>query len=482
MIYAFGLFNCDEYYKTHPDPGPTPERCRIPAIEASTARSVALVGAGTTLFGVLNLFYTGWAIKRFGIKSALMTSVFWPAVRLAVQNVGVQMGYGIGIAIIQASQIITIVGGPAGYLLALNSFATEIVLPHERTATLGRLTGCSFFGTALGYLCGGLLSDAFGVPAPFEVTLVLFILSCIWIGIALPSVPLHLTPENEKKTRSLSSFFEPLKMFVPRKWVLENGRVQTEYGILLLGIGASLAVLATGYIPVLLQMYSTDVLDFGTTENGWLISLNSLVRGLFLTFAFPAIISGGRAWTGRRQKTADKNNQEESTIPDLPNENGHVEPGIMDASDEPIEPPKTSTGEEESFIFDLYYTRYSILVDGLLTGLATFTSQGWHMFVIAVMLPLAAGTGSAAKGTILQMCAPEERADALSAISLVEMVGRLSSTGVFGLIFSAFAAVGKPYFTFTCNAGVAVFAFVVLFCARFPPRGSRRVYTDEHED
>lgn len=225
-------------------------------------------------------------------------------------------------------------------------------------------------------------------------------------------------------------------------------------------------------------MYSTDVLDFGTTENGWLISLNAMVRGLFLTFVFPVVISRGRAWVDRRQTATDKISREESGIPDLPTRTGDFEAGPMDENAEPTEPPKPRIGEEESFVFDLYYTRYSILVDGILTGLATFTSQGWHMFVIAVMLPLAAGTGSAAKGTILQMCAPEERADALSAISLVEMVGRLSSTAVFGGIFSAFATIGKPYLTFTFNAGVAVLAFVVLLCAKFPPRGSRRVDQD----
>lgn len=239
-----------------------------------------------------------------------------------------------------------------------------------------------------------------------------------------------------------------------------------------------LRILMLSSIPVLLQMYSTDVLGFGTTENGWLISLNAMVRGLFLTFAFPVLISRGRAWIDRRQTTTDKISREESAIPDLPARTGDFEPGPMGENVEPIEPQKPPVGEEESFVFDLYYTRYSILVDGILTGLATFTSKGSHMFIIAVMLPLAAGTGSAAKGTILQMCAPEERADALSAISLVEMVGRLSSTGVFGLIFSAFATIGKPYLTFTCNAGVAVLAFAVLFCAKFPPRGSKRVYQD----
>ncbi len=147
LIYVFGVMTCDEYYKHHGMPPlGTPvydHRCSLPAIEASTARSVALLGGGTALFGVGNLFITGWTIKAWGIKRALLITIFWPAVRLAVQNIGVATGAGLGIIIVQLSQIITIVGGPAGYLLALNSFATEVVLPVERTATIGRLTGCA---------------------------------------------------------------------------------------------------------------------------------------------------------------------------------------------------------------------------------------------------------------------------------------------------------------------------------------------------
>jgi MFS family permease len=237
-----------------------------------------------------------------------------------------------------------------------------------------------------------------------------------------------------------------------------------------------MALLATGYIPVLLQMYSTDALNFGASENGWLISLNSLIRGLFLTFAFPVIISKGRSWLDRRQSTTDdKISAEESAIPDLPTRPEELEADPVGNETEPTEPIKPRPGEEESFKFDLFYTRWSILADGILTGLATFTTQGWHMFLVAILLPLAAGTGSAAKGTILQMCSPEERADALSAISLVEMVGRLSSVGVFGLIFSAFAELGKPHLTFLANGAVAVLAFVVLCLTRFPPKGSKRV-------
>ncbi|KXT11051.1 hypothetical protein AC579_1977 [Pseudocercospora musae] len=473
LIFVFGLMTCDQYYHDHPS---LPEKdCHITAVQSSTARSVALLGAGTTLFGVLNLFYTGWAIKRFGVKSALLSSVFWPAVRLAVQNVGVQLGGGIGIVIIQCSQMITVVGGPAGYLLALNSFATEIIAPKERTGTLGRLQGCAFFGTALGYLFGGLLSDGFGIIAPFRVTLVLFLVSSAYILVFLPWIKAELSPADEKKTRSLSSFFEPLRMFIPQKWRLVDGKIRTEYGIVLLGVGAFTALLATGYIPVLLQMYATDVLDFGTTENGWLISVNSLIRGLYLTFAFPAIISVGRKWLDRREMSDDKISAKDSHIPEIPTSPGEFASGPTQAGQEPIEPPRPKANEDESFHFDLLYTRYSILVDGILTALATLTSQGWHMYVVAVVLPLAAGTGSAAKGTILQMCSPSQRADALSAISLVEMVARLATTGLFGFVFSAFASVGQPSLTFAVNGAVALLAFMIFCFCKFPPRGSTRI-------
>ena len=503
LIYVFGVMTCDEYYKHHPSPplnSPAyDDRCKIHSIEGSTARAVALLGTGTTLFGVANLFITGWTIKAWGVKRALLISIFWPAVRLAVQNIGVMTGAGLGILIIQLSQIITIVGGPAGYLLALNSFATEVVLPVERTATIGRLTGCAMFGTAIGYLAGGLLSDWFGIIAPFRVTLVLFCISTIYGVVFLPTIPTS-TEVEKKASKSLGAFFEPLKMFVPRKWALRNGTVRREYGVLLLGIGAFLAVFATGYIPVLLQMYATDIFGFGTTENSELISLNFVVRATFLTFAFPAIIATGRKWLDRRDaKKRNKASQpnksaiDEESDEGIPVDPDQLAPAALPAGeananepDEPIRRISTNQSarneENESFAFDLFFTRYSLILDGLLTLLATFTSKGWQLYVVAVLIPLAAGTGSAAKGTMLQMCTPEQRTDALSAISLLEMIARLSTTSLFGLIFSGFAELGRPSLTFAVNAGVAVCGFGVLMFARFPPEGAVRWTKDEDDE
>lgn len=478
LVYVFGLFECDEYYKTHPDPGPVPGRCRLPAIDSETARQVALVGAGTTFFGVFNLFFTGWTIKRFGLKPALFISVFWPAVRLLIQNIGVAVGAGEGIIIIQASQIITIVGGPVGYLLALNSFAAEIVPAAERTATLGRVSGCAMFGTALGYLFGGYLADLFGIAAPFRATLAMFVISCIFIYLFLPAVR-NVDAAEVAKTSSLSAFFAPLKLYIPAKWVLQDGRTTAEYGVLLLGTGAFLGVLATGYIPIILQLFATDVLDFGSTENGWLISLNCTVRGIFLTFIFPVIISKGRKWLdGSKGQSAEdpKDDPAPSKTPtatdatiETPTVEGDAPP--PESSDLPI--PLTEK-KEESYRFDLLFTTYSILLDAVLTSLATFVTEGWQLYLVAVILPFASGTGPAAKGTILQMCSPSQRADALSAISLVELVARLATLGVFGMIFAALAEVGRPELTFACNGAVALLAFTVLLFARFPPDGSRR--------
>lgn len=429
LIYVFGLMTCDDYYLSHPEPAAGDPRCQKHDIEAATARSVALLGASTTLFGVLNLFFTGWTIKVLGIKRALMITIFWPALRLVVQNIGVQTGYGLGIIIIQCSQVITVLGGPAGYLLACNSFAAEVVEPSERTATLGRLTGCSLFGTSAGFLLGGLLSDKFGIIAPFRVAVILFLCSTIYAAIFLPHVPLNKETEA-KASASLKTFFDPLKIFVPQKWRLPDGRVQREYGTLLVGVGVFLGVFATGYIPVLLQMYATDAFGFTPNENGWLISANCLVRGLFLTLAFPVIISRGRKWLDKRSKAkASASHSQQKGIDYLPSTPAQLAsvPGGDNDETEPIDPPQRSD-ETESYAFDLFYIKFSLIADGILTAGATFTNQGWQIYVVAVVIPLAAGSGSAAKGTILQMCEPEQRADALGAISLVEMMARLSTS------------------------------------------------------
>lgn len=480
MLYVFRVMTCDAYYEDerHKRDPRVKDVCAKHDIEASTARSIALLGASTTLFGLINLLVTGWTIKRLGVKRALVIQIFWPAVRLAVQNVGVSKGSNAGILILQASQIITIVGGPNGYVLALNSFVTDVVDHEERTGALGRLQGCMLFGAAVGFLTGGLIGEALRITTPFRITVVLFLLSCTYVATCLPSTPPHEGKDNyvSRPAIGLGRFFGPLRIFAPQRWTLADGRESTQYGALTLGLGVFLGILATGYIPTLLQMYATDVFEFGTRANGWLIFMYSSLRGFFLSFLFPRIISAGRMWMepsdARLAKVVEDDPLlRDSQIPTSPNE---VEPiDSMEDDVEPASPPQPE--QHQTFAFDLMYARFSLLLDGAMTGLAIFVSQGYQLYVIAALLPFAAGTAAASKGTILQMLPNSQRVDALSGITLVENIARLSTTAVFGLIFAALAEVGKIPLVFVCNAAVALLGFTVLLFSRFPPNGSRRV-------
>lgn len=477
MLYVFRVMTCDAYYEdTHHarDPSAT-DACSIHEIEAGTARAIALLGASTTLFGLVNLLVTGWTIKRLGVKRALGIQIFWPAVRLLIQNIGVSKGSSAGILIVQTSQIITVLGGPNGYVLALNSFVADVVEHEGRTGALGRLQGCMLYGAAIGFLIGGLIGDAYGVIAPFRMTVVLFLLSCVYVALCLPSTP---PPNNTDKdlprpSIGLGRFIGPLKIFAPQKWTLLDGRTSTQFGALTLGLGVFLGILATGYIPTLLQMYATDEFQFGTKANGWLIFMYSSLRGSFLTFIFPRIIGAGREWlepTTSRSNSKDVLDTEPSVL-DPSEETGPIDP--QDNDSEPDTPQRHE--KKQTFAFDLMYARFSLLIDGTLTGLAVFVSHGYQLYIVAALLPFAAGTAAASKGTILQMLPENQRVDALSGITLVENIARLSTTAVFGLIFAALAEVGRIPLVFLCNAAVALLGFVVLLFSRFPPDGARRV-------
>lgn len=64
----------------------------------------------------MNLFVAGWAVKRWGAKTAILIQTFVPAIRVLAQIIGVVAGKTLGMNIIQATQLITVFGGPVGYM------------------------------------------------------------------------------------------------------------------------------------------------------------------------------------------------------------------------------------------------------------------------------------------------------------------------------------------------------------------------------
>ncbi|KAJ4150422.1 hypothetical protein LMH87_011174 [Akanthomyces muscarius] len=479
LLYVFRLMTCDAFYDHHPPYTGDGDRCARNEIAAGTATQFSILGITTTLCGTVNLFVAGWAVKRWGAKTAILIQTFVPAIRVLAQIIGVVAGKTLGMNIIQATQLITVFGGPVGYILVINIIAGEVVTPIRRTAVFGMLQGCFMLGQSLGNITGGLLGDNFGVRAPFDVACGFFLLSCVYLLVSLPYIP--PPARTGKSSKQSSGFLAPLRLLAPQNLRLASGKMSKHYGIMFLCAGIFLGVLATDYAPLLIQMYATAAFNFNQASNGALMSEFALVRGIFLLLIFPRIITFGRrllASRRSRSRTPVEGEEGYGTDGTLTPDSLPTDPRQFDSSmgtipsDEPVKPTRPKEEEELDPQFDLIFLRWSLMVEGGFTTVAAFATQPWHIYLAAFLLPFGSGSAPAAKGVITSMCSDSQRADALNAVTLVENIARLSTQGLFGFVFAALANVGKAYATFFCNAAIAVVGMSVLLLSHFPPDGS----------
>ncbi|KAI2464208.1 major facilitator superfamily domain-containing protein [Annulohypoxylon bovei var. microspora] len=477
IIYVFRLMECDIFYSHNPAFEGPGDRCQRREINAGTAIQVSILGMSTSFSGIFNLFICGYFIKIWGPSMGFVSQTALLGLRVSTQVLGVTIGGRTGEIIFQACQAIGIIGGPRGYQLVLNTAVSELVAPKDRTAVFGRLQGSIMLGTAFGFLLGGVLGDVYNIRRPFETAFFLYVVCTIYGAIFLPSGPKNKSQNQKQSSRGISAFFAPLKIIVPHNYRLETGKVIKNYSLIFLALGIFLGVFASGYAPILLQMYATSEFNFGTTENGYLMFGNSAIRGIFLLLMFPKIISSGRNWFNGTPAPAE-HRESEVHIPINPEEFEAVEGG--EVPQEPVQAPEPDE-EDSGTGFDLFFVRWSLVVDSLVTFFAGFSTNGWQVYLAGFLLPFASGSAPAAKGVMTEMCPPEKRQDAISAITLVESTASLLTQGLFGMIFAAFSEVGTPSLTFFCNAGFAVFGFVILFLAYLPPPNSKRVDDDDSE-
>ncbi|KAH7627185.1 major facilitator superfamily domain-containing protein [Sordaria sp. MPI-SDFR-AT-0083] len=489
IFYVFYLMECDDFYTRHPPYTGTGDRCSRNEIAAGTATDFSFLAMSTTICGTVNLFFAGWLVKKIGPRLALMAQVLVPAIRVLTQILGVLAGGRSGIVIFQATQLITVLGGPVGYILIINIIVGEVVSPARRTPVFGMLQGCFMLGQAVGYLTGGMIGDAWGIRRPFEVAFVAFLISTVYVQLALP----YVSPESMsggKKTgpqaKGIAGFFAPLKVLAPQRVRLGSGKTVKHLGVLILCTGVFLGVLATDFAAMLIQMYATAVFEFHQSDNGWLMSEFAMMRAVFLIVLFPRIISYGRKWYAKRQSQRRPRRESISDARDPATQGLLIQPEQLEApmgthaEEEPMmtQPPT----ETEDTHFDLFFLRWSLVADGLLTCCTALATKKWHIYLAAAMLPFASGTAPAAKGVMTEMCSPSQRADALNALTLVENIGRLATQGFFGFVFAALAEAGKPHLTFYCNAILAMIAASVLIFSRFPPNGSELIEADGAEE
>ncbi|WVQ83378.1 hypothetical protein IAT38_005519 [Cryptococcus sp. DSM 104549] len=466
LIYAFRVMTCEEYYKTHEWTG-TGDRCAVPRIEADSASQIAIMSTVTTGCTIGNLFVTGWFIKKYGCKAAMFQQTIWAALRNLTQMYALSVGGIAGIQIIQVTQLFNIMGSGGGYQIASNVFIATLVAAEERTSMFGVLTGIIMLGSSSGYTFGGLAFNFYGLLAPFQCAFALLCFCTLFGSLFLPFIPPeeeHHPVQAEKKSKS---FLAPLKIFIPAK-VEIDGKIKRDYNLLLLGAGAFFSVLATGYVHMGLQLVGTDVFGFQPGQSGIMLSLNLMVKAFFLSLCFPRIITHGRRLLSHRYDvptTAALEHPEDPSQAEEPDDVGAPRQ----------EQARAPTDAVHGSQFDLYFLRWSIFTDGVLTALVTLSQQGWHLYVAAVVLPFASGTGSACKGVTLDFVEPEHRADALSAIALVEKIAQVSTISIFGYAFALLSEQGRPALVFVVNGSIAIVAFTFLLFVRMPKPGQARL-------
>ncbi|KAL5090201.1 hypothetical protein Trisim1_004721 [Trichoderma cf. simile WF8] len=385
LMYVFHLMVCDEFYDHNPPFEGPGQRCSRDEIAAGTAAQFSILGMSTTLCGTLNLFIAGWTVKKIGPRAALMIQTFVPALRVLAQILGVIAGKRTGILIIQATQLVTIIGGPAGYILITNIFVSELVEPARRTVVFGKLQGSIMLGQSIGYLAGGMVGDAIDIRAPFDIAFVTFLISCAYVHFALPYIsPESMSSKKKPGQQGIAGFFAPLKILVPQRVRTSSGGIKKHYGVIVLCAGIFLGVLATDYAPLLTQLYATAAFDFDQGDNGWLMFEFAFMRSFFLIILFPRIINFGRYMLKRNSHSEpeDTDDSSISTADDqLPTEPGDFDAATGEQAD--IEPtrPVSSKHHHEVGHFDLIFLRWSLVVDGALTTVVAFATKRWHIYL-----------------------------------------------------------------------------------------------------
>ncbi len=153
--------------------------------------------------------------------------------------------------------------------LVLNTIAGEVVEPIQRTALFGQLQGSTMLGVAIGFLsmlhlshlrlsrslsdmdeAGGIVGDTFGIITPFETAFFLLSFSSVCARLSMPYIsPESLTDSKKPAGKGISAFFEPLKVLVPQKLRLSDGRIVKHRGVLFLCSGVFLGVVSMAAFP-----------------------------------------------------------------------------------------------------------------------------------------------------------------------------------------------------------------------------------------
>lgn len=121
---------------------------------------------------------------------------------------------------------------------------------------------------------GGLTERLFGPLAPFQTAFCMLVFCTIFGALCLPYIAPTKTAASSdgKKASGAASFLAPLALFIPRRITYEDGsRGPRQWSLLFLALGAFFSVFATAFVPLGLQLVSTNVFGFRPAETGLML-------------------------------------------------------------------------------------------------------------------------------------------------------------------------------------------------------------------
>ncbi len=96
----------------------------------------------------------------------------------------------------------------------------------------------------------------------------------------------------------------------------------------------------------------------------------------FLSYVFPRVIAAGRAHYARRALSATEREHLGARDDHTPPGEAVLPEGAAEATAVAMRPTETAGRE-----FDLEFVRWSMVLDGVLTGSCVFATRGWQMYL-----------------------------------------------------------------------------------------------------
>ncbi len=89
-----------------------------------------------------------------------------------------------------------------------------------------------------------MIGDAWGIRRPFEVAFVSFLISTLYVRVAMPYIAAESLTGGSTNSRGLAGLLAPLRVLAPQKVRLDNTVIRKHYGVLILCGGVFLGVVS----------------------------------------------------------------------------------------------------------------------------------------------------------------------------------------------------------------------------------------------